>query len=194
MAGVYRALHRKALFGLVFRLAGITGSLPWSLACLGEGIAVIAFIGQQIIGVDAFDQAACLCAIRPGIFCNNNSDRQTLRIHGQMYFRVEPPLHAHRLISAFGSAAWGGLQPLASIISHSSSGSSIRMFSSFSQIPASRHPDKTAVRVAPPAQIWWQIAPRRARAKIQKTALMNKRLSFATPPYYALATRKMRLQ
>ena len=81
----------RPLFGSVFpwrdnRLPALVFGLFY------DGVAVIAFIGQQIIGVDAFDQAACLCAIRPGIFCNNNSDRQTLRIHGQMYFRVEPPL------------------------------------------------------------------------------------------------------
>lgn len=65
--------------------------MPWSLACFYDGVAVIAFIGQQIIGVYAFDQAACLCAIRCGTWCNKDSDRQTMRIHGQMYFRVEPP-------------------------------------------------------------------------------------------------------
>ena len=57
-----------------------------------DGVAVIAFIGQQIIGADVFDQAAGRCAIRRGTLCNKDSERQTLRIHGQMYFRVEPPL------------------------------------------------------------------------------------------------------
>ena len=28
-----------------------------------------------------FNQAACLRAIRPGTFCNNDSDRQPMRIH-----------------------------------------------------------------------------------------------------------------
>ena len=44
-------------------------------------------------------------------------------------------------------------------------------------------PDKTAVHVAPPAQIWQPIAPRRARAQNPETALINKRLSFSTPPH-----------
>ena len=58
---------------------------------LYDGVAVIAFIGQQIIGADVFDQATCLCAIRRGTWCNKDSDRQTMRIHGQMYLGVEPP-------------------------------------------------------------------------------------------------------
>jgi hypothetical protein len=31
------------------------------------------------------------CAIRSGTFCSNNSERHTMRIHGQMYLGVEPP-------------------------------------------------------------------------------------------------------
>jgi hypothetical protein len=32
-----------------------------------------------------------LCAICNGTRCNKGSDRQTNRIHGQMYLGVEPP-------------------------------------------------------------------------------------------------------
>jgi hypothetical protein len=40
---------------------------------------------------DAFDPRASLRAIRSGACCNKDSDRVTLRIHGQMYLGVEPP-------------------------------------------------------------------------------------------------------
>lgn len=51
---------------------------------LHDRIAIIAAISQQIFGGDSFDQAARLRAIRSGTFRNNNSDRHTKRIHGQM--------------------------------------------------------------------------------------------------------------
>jgi hypothetical protein len=38
-----------------------------------------------------FNQAASLRAIRSGTFRNNNSERHTMRIHGQMYLCVDPP-------------------------------------------------------------------------------------------------------
>lgn len=57
-----------------------------------HGIAVVAFIGDQIIGSQAFNQATSLRAIRSGTLRDNDSERQTMRIHGQVYFGVEPPL------------------------------------------------------------------------------------------------------
>ena len=102
-----------------------------------------------------------------------------------MYFRIEPPFV--RPISCFpplAPAAWGWtLQWLASIISHSSSGSSIRMSSSFSQIPASRHRIKRRCVLLHPPRSGGKSRHGAPVRKIQKTALMNKRLSFATPPY-----------
>ena len=64
-----------------------------ALGCglLKKGVGIVPFIRDQMIGVDPCNQAACLRAIRPGTFCNNDSDRQTMRIHGQMYLGVEPP-------------------------------------------------------------------------------------------------------
>ena len=56
-----------------------------------QGIGVISPVGQQIVGLDPLDQATCLRAIRAGAFCNKDSDRQTKRIHGQVYLGVEPP-------------------------------------------------------------------------------------------------------
>ena len=53
---------------------------------------------------------------------------------------------------------------------------------------------KTAVRVAPPAQIWRQIAPRRARAQNPENGVDEQTVVFCNAAPYALATRKMRLQ
>ena len=54
-------------------------------------IAVIPLVRDQIIGIEPFNQAASLCAISCGTLCNKDSDRHTMRIHGQMYLGVEPP-------------------------------------------------------------------------------------------------------
>ncbi len=47
---------------------------------------------DQMIGIYPFHQASSLCAIRCGTLWNKDSDRQNMRIHGQMYLGVEPPL------------------------------------------------------------------------------------------------------
>ena len=54
-------------------------------------IGIVAPICQQIISCYAFDQVASLRAICRGILCNKDSDRQTRRIHGQMYLGIDPP-------------------------------------------------------------------------------------------------------
>lgn len=64
---------------------------------LEDRVGIIALVRDEVIGVHALDQAARLCAIRSGTFRNKHSDRHTKRIHGQMYFCVEPPFV--RLIS-----------------------------------------------------------------------------------------------
>ncbi len=56
-----------------------------------DRVSVVALVGDQMIGVDAFNQGRGLCAICVCTFCNKHSDRQTLRIHGQMSLGVEPP-------------------------------------------------------------------------------------------------------
>lgn len=56
-----------------------------------DGIAVIGLVGQKIIGLNSLNQALSLCAISCGTLSNNDSDRHTKRIHGQMYLGVEPP-------------------------------------------------------------------------------------------------------
>ena len=58
---------------------------------LEDGIGVVAAISQQIGGAHSLDKSASLRAISLGAFCNKDSDRQTMRIHGQMQFGVEPP-------------------------------------------------------------------------------------------------------
>lgn len=67
------------------------GAHTLNCGLLKDGVGIISVIRDQMIGVDPLDQAACLRAIRAGTFCNNDSDRHTKRIHGQMYFGVEPP-------------------------------------------------------------------------------------------------------
>lgn len=52
---------------------------------------VIASICQQILGRNSVDQGTSLCTISNGTCCDKTSDRHTMRIHGQMYFGVEPP-------------------------------------------------------------------------------------------------------
>ena len=64
---------------------------------IDDRIAVVAFIGNQMRCRDPFQQATSLRAICHGTLRDNDSERQTMRIHGQMYLGVEPPFV--RLIS-----------------------------------------------------------------------------------------------
>jgi len=59
--------------------------------------AVVACIGNQMRCRDPFHQAARLRPICHGTWRDNDSERQTMRSHGQMYLGVEPPFV--RLIS-----------------------------------------------------------------------------------------------
>jgi len=56
-----------------------------------DGVAVVAFVGKQMVHFEPIHQPLSLCTICSGTFCNNRSERQTMRIHGQMYLGVEPP-------------------------------------------------------------------------------------------------------
>ena len=51
---------------------------------LHDLVAVVASVGDQVFGRDAVDQAANLRAICCGTLRNKNSDRHTVRIHGQV--------------------------------------------------------------------------------------------------------------
>ena len=64
---------------------------------IDDRLAVVAFIGNQMLCRDPFHQAASLRAICHGTLRDNDSERHTMRIHGQMYLGVEPPFV--RLIS-----------------------------------------------------------------------------------------------
>lgn len=73
----------------------LLGRNDWIDALFGglleDGIGVVTAIGQKISGVHSLDKSASLAAISLGAFCNKDSERQTMRIHGQVYFGVEPP-------------------------------------------------------------------------------------------------------
>ena len=54
-------------------------------------ITVIPLVCHQVLGLHALNQGDSFCAIRPGTRRSKNSERHTMRIHGQMYLGVEPP-------------------------------------------------------------------------------------------------------
>ena len=80
---------RSLYFSILFWRDNSFHSLFFCL--FNNGITVIATICQQMICINPFDQAASLRAISSGTLCNKDSDRHTMRIHGQMYLGVEPP-------------------------------------------------------------------------------------------------------
>ena len=57
-------------------------SLP--LGKIEDGIGIVAPVCQKVLCAYAFDKVDSLSAIRCGTFRNKNSDRHTMRIHGQM--------------------------------------------------------------------------------------------------------------
>ena len=54
------------------------------LGLLHDGVTIIAFVRKQIVRTQSFNEARCKAAIRCGALRNNDSDRQTKRIHGQV--------------------------------------------------------------------------------------------------------------
>ncbi len=56
-----------------------------------DRIAVVAFVGKKVLHLKPINQFVSLNTICSGTFCNNRSERHTMRIHGQMYLCVEPP-------------------------------------------------------------------------------------------------------
>lgn len=79
------SLFFSVSFWRYFRLHSLFNSL------FNNGIRIIALIGQQVLCAQPIDKGESLCAICNGTRCNKDSDRQTNRIHGQMYLGVEPP-------------------------------------------------------------------------------------------------------
>jgi len=53
--------------------------------------AIICTVCEEILCAYSVNQGISLFAIVRGTCCNKYSDRHTMRIHGQMYFAVEPP-------------------------------------------------------------------------------------------------------
>lgn len=84
-------------------------------------VGVVPLVGQKVIGAQTVDPVGSMRTIRVCILSDNDSDRQTMRIHGQMYLGIESP--CVRLMSwfaPFAPAACGWtLQWLASNINHS---------------------------------------------------------------------------
>lgn len=83
----------------------IIGSVPGSICLrwdqrfhalaaglINDGIAVVSLIGDQMFRCHSFEQTASLHAIRCGTWRDNRSERHTMRIHGQRYLGIEPPL------------------------------------------------------------------------------------------------------
>jgi hypothetical protein len=58
---------------------------------LYDGITVVSFVCQQVLCRYALDQFASLRAICNGTCRDKYSDWHTMRIHGQMQLRIEPP-------------------------------------------------------------------------------------------------------
>ena len=54
-------------------------------------ICVEGAISQKCLCIQPVNQGTGFFAISSGTFCNNSSERHTMRIHGQMYLGVEPP-------------------------------------------------------------------------------------------------------
>ena len=102
-----------------------------------------------------------------------------MRIHGQVYFWVEPPFV--RLMASLppaAPAAWGcTLQWLASMMSHSKSGSTMRASSISSQTPRSRHRQKRRCVFFQSPRSGGKSRHGAPVLSIQKTALINNRLS-----------------
>ena len=91
-----RRLYSSWSYGLgvsLFFLGGITAIRPR----IDDRLAVIAVIGNQMRGRDPLHQPARWRAICHGPLRDNDSERHTLRIHGQRSLGVEPPVV--RLIS-----------------------------------------------------------------------------------------------
>ena len=103
-------------------------------------VGIIGLIGKKAVGQNAVNESFGLAAIGRRDMSDDQPDRQSMCIDRQMQFGVQTALGAcKRLVPPFAPAAWGwALIWLASIISHSKSGSSATCARSFSHTPSSR--------------------------------------------------------
>jgi len=56
-----------------------------------DRIAVVPLVRDQMLGFEVTDQFISFCTIRSGTLRCKDSERHTMRIHGQMELGVEPP-------------------------------------------------------------------------------------------------------
>ena len=105
-------------------------------------------------------------------------------IHGQMYFRVEPPfVRPMASLPPVAPAAWKcAFTWLPSIISHSKSGSSTSTANSLSQTPLLRQRMKRRCVLLQPPNSGGRSRQGAPVRKIHNTALTKRRLSLAVPP------------
>lgn len=54
-------------------------------------IGIISTVRQQAVCFYSVDKLHSFFAISSGTFCNKDSDRHTIRIHGKVNFSIEPP-------------------------------------------------------------------------------------------------------
>jgi hypothetical protein len=105
-----------------------------------QGIGVIGFVGHEAIAWHPFDQGFSLGAIGHIASGDDHLHRQAEGVNGQMQLGVQAAFGAgEALVPPFAPAACGcALIWVASIISHSKSGSSATMASSLAKTPRSR--------------------------------------------------------
>ena len=73
-----------------------------------NSVAVITSISKQMLSVNAVNQGVSLRTIMDGTRCDKYSERHTIRIHGMMYFGVEPPfVRSISWLPPAAPAAWG---------------------------------------------------------------------------------------
>ena len=83
-------------------------SHPLSRRLFQDGVGIVAPVGQKMLGRQTCEERASLCTIRRGTCCNKDSDRVTMRIHGQMYLGVELPfVWSMASLPPRAPAAWG---------------------------------------------------------------------------------------
>ena len=64
---------------------------PCGNSVSNDFVRVVTAVCQQRFSRYPLNQMDSFLAISSGTFCNKNSDWHTIRIHGQMYFGIEPP-------------------------------------------------------------------------------------------------------
>ena len=79
------ALFLTILFRRYYNAHALRNGLFYDL------ITVVTLVSEKILRRDSLNQGASLFTIIDGTRCDNNSDRHTMRIHGQMYLGIEPP-------------------------------------------------------------------------------------------------------